>query len=524
LSDEIQASRNIKPEFAIELYIKLGIFWVNINQDINDEQFIKTTTEYLEKAKEVSLQMQDTVKATAGMYFLRAAVYHGRHKFDSARIYYLQFLECGKQPGFKLNVSRNISTQCNIADTYLQQNNPKDAMVYINNVKKLCKDPDKSNYLSFFLAFTGLLEGKALYQLKEYNASVKVLKEALQKIETTGGHLRGEVVEAYKIMADDYKALGNYKEALTTDNMFITLNDSLTKKEKTDMINRLVIRYRLEEKNQELVRQRYAITDAENKIKGRNIVIIGVLSLFIVLALLLIIWRKQNLHKQKLQQQSIENLQQKIKIERLNATIAGEEKERTRIARELHDGIGGLLTAAKLNFESYKKNEEQGSKEDFIIGLKLLEDAGTELRQAAKNLMPQILLQEGLVTAVNDFCERIAQRNNIDVHFQVLGEKKPIDAHLELTIYRIIQELLHNIVKHSHASNAIVQLNFHEDGGMSITVEDNGVGFNKANIAAGQGGMGLQNIKERIKEFGGRLDISTDAGQGTSFFIEFESI
>lgn len=523
LGDELQPGSDIKPEFMIEVYTKLAIFWVNLNQDNKDEKLSKTIKEYVEKAKAYASQLKDTAVAASGIHFLQGVYYHGRHEFDSARANYLQFL-ASREKAHQLNIFRKISTESNIADTYLQQNRPTEALYYINEIRKLGNDPGKSNYLSFFMAFIGLQEGKALHQLQQYQASINVLKQSLQKLQATGGHLRNEVVEAYKIMADDYEALHNYQAALATRNTYISLNDSLTRKEKTDMISRLEIRYRIEEKNRELLQQRNAIATAENKIKARNIFIIGVLALCISLLLLLMVWRRQYRHKQKLQQQSIENLQQKIKIERLNATIAGEEKERTRIARELHDGIGGLLTAAKMNFELFKQHVLPGNKPDFQVGLTLLEDAGTELRQAAKNLMPHVLLQDGLVKAVKDFCERVTQQHNINVHFQVSGENKNTDSHLELTIYRIIQELLHNIVKHSGAGNAIVQMDFQEDGGMSITVEDNGVGIRKTTLANSAGGMGLKNIEERIKEFGGRLDISSEEGQGTSFFIEFEPL
>lgn len=522
LGDEVQAGNINRPEFTINIYTKLAIFWININQNSKDEKLLKTTKEYVEKAIEISRLMKDTANGISSIYFLQGAYFHGINEFDSARIYYIKFLKSRERLN-KLNTLRKISTETNIADTYLQQNRPQEAMVYINDIKKMGIHPNQASYLSFFMAFTGLQEGKALYQLKQYSASIQTLQEALQKLKTTGGHLRNEVVEAYKILADDFEAMNNYQQALHNKNIYITLKDSLTQKEKVDMISRLEIRYRIAEKNKELAQQRFAILEAGNKIKQKNIFIIGVLVLFVFLAILLMMWRKRNMHKQRLQQQNIENLQQKIKIERLNATIAGEEKERTRIARELHDGIGGLLTGAKMSFEFFKQNVQPEHEKEFQIGLKFLEDAGAELRQAAKNLMPQILLQDGLVKAVQAFCESISKRNNIVIHSQFLGEKKHIDSHLELTIYRIIQELVHNIVKHAAAKNAIVQINFHTDEGISITVEDDGIGFNIANISnQNKGGMGLKNIEERIKESGGKLDITSEEGQGTSFFIEFE--
>ncbi len=329
-------------------------------------------------------------------------------------------------------------------------------------------------------------------------------------------------MEAYKNLANSYEAIGNYPQALANKNIYLSLNDSLSRKEKLDMISRQEIRYRIAQKDKELLEQQLTIARVNNKVRNKNVVIGSAVALLLFLALLLIMWRRRNIHKQKLQQQSIENLQQKIKIERLNATIAGEEKERTRIARELHDGIGGLLTGAKMQFELVKNNPQKENQADFLQGLKLLEEAGTELRQAARNLMPEILLQEGLVKAVQVFCQRISEKSNAQIDFQTFGSKKISDPNFELSVYRIIQELVHNIVKHSRASNALVQIAFQDDGGLHITVEDDGVGINKTTLTH-QAGMGLKNIRERIKETGGKLDIQSVEGKGTSVYIEYES-
>ncbi len=524
LGDEVQSGNITKPDFMIDIYTKLAIFWMNTYNGVNgDTKNTETLKSYVGKVKKYASQIEDPEDAISKTYFIQGIYYHYTN-YDSARYFYHKFLDA-REKLKNIGLPRKISTLANIADTYLMGNQPDQAMPYINQVKDLCKTPERAGHLGFYLAFVGLMEGKALYQQKKYASAITVLHTSLEQMKATGGHLRAEVVESYKIMAACYEALGNYTAALTNKNTYITLNDSLSRKEKMDMISRLEIRYRISEKNQELSQQRFAIAQAQNKIKKRNIFIAGVLVLFLFLAMLLVVWRRKNLHKQRLQQRNIENLQQKMKIERLNATIAGEEKERNRIARELHDGIGGLLTAAKLNFELFKKNILPENKSDFDNGVKLLEDAGIELRQAARNLMPQVLLQDGLVKAVEAFCNDVSQRTDTHIRFQALGDRKSIDKHLELTLYRIIQELMHNIIKHSEARNAIVQINFQDDGGLTVTVEDDGVGINQTKLThvSSGGGMGLKNIEERVKESGGKLDITSEAGQGTSFFIEFES-
>jgi len=507
LGNEAESNKDLKPEFMIDIYTKLAIFWVNVlSANYNDPAINNTVRNYVQKAREVSLRMKDTASAISSIYFLEGIYYQSTGKYDSARYFYFKFLEARERIK-KLNVLRKISTLSNISGTYLDEKRPEDAMVYINQVKELGKDPSQKNYLSFFMAFVGLLEGKALYQMKDYKGAVTVLNESLEKLKATGGHLRSEVVDAYKDLADSYEALGDYRQALTNRNAFVKLNDSLNKREKLDMLNRQEISSGIAQKDKELVQQQLTLAEVRNKVKNKNLVIGSAIALFVILGLLAIMWRRRNINK--------------TKIDRLNASIAGEEKERTRIARELHDGIGGLITASKINFQLARKKTDIQASDDFNEGFKLLEEAAIELRQAARNLMPEILMQEGLIKALQLFCHRISEKSDTQINFQVLGEKRFNDQHFELTIYRVVQELIHNIVKHSKAKTAIVQLSFQEDAGMQITVEDDGVGINKTTLTSG---MGLKNISDRIKETGGKLDIQSGEGKGTSVVIEYDTI
>jgi two-component system, NarL family, sensor kinase len=352
--------------------------------------------------------------------------------------------------------------------------------------------------------------------------AIPLIKETLEKLKNTGTHLRGELLEAHKILADSYEATGDIKNALIQKNRYIVLNDSLMKRDKIDMINREEIRYRIVEKDKELAEQQLKIAAIENQFQSRNLLtaIAVVAGLFTIIGFAL--WRKKNMHKQRLQQERIENLQTKLEIERLNATIQGEEKERSRIARELHDGIGALLTGAKMNFELVKKNEQYQHSEDFAEGIKLLEETASALRETAHNILPEVLLQEGLPHAVKAFCERLTGKGGTVIQFQVLGTPFDKNANFDLPVYRIIQELLQNIRKHASAGTALVQMNFHDDGGIDITVEDDGVGLVKEAINKSNG-MGLKNVQERVRQLGGRIDINGATGKGTSIYMEFDA-
>ncbi|MES2849781.1 MAG: sensor histidine kinase [Bacteroidota bacterium] len=521
LSGEIESGSIGDVKLKIDLYTKLAIFLINLDYGAgeNDEYFV-TLRNYVDKAKLAASSLKDSNDAVTSVYFLQGAYFHALKKFDSARHYYLRYVDEREKMG-QLGIARRISAFTNVSDTYLQEKNPKGAMQFVSKVEDLGKAPQKSNYLVFFMQFNNLLKGKALYQLGQYKEAIALTNEALEKLKTTGAHLRSELVDACKTLADSYEATGDYKNALLQKNRYIFMSDSLMRKDKIDMVNRLQIRYRIVEKDKALAEQKLKIAEIENRVRSRNLLIVAIVSLALFSILGFALWRRKNIHKQRLQQERIDNLQQKMEIERLNATIDGEEKERTRIARELHDGIGALLTGAKMNFELVKKNSQYEHNADFIEGIKLLEETASGLRETAHNIMPEVLMQEGLSNAVRSFCERMTGKGGTAISFQTLGASENMDASFDLPVYRIIQELIQNIRKHAQASTALVQMNFHDDGGIDITVEDDGAGMDvsKANKT---NGMGLKNIQERVKQLGGRIDINSSVGKGTSVYLEFE--
>jgi two-component system, NarL family, sensor kinase len=522
LGEEMDAGDFINPEFAVKVFTKLTIFWVNLDYGSTiNEDYKKTIFRFLTKAKYHAKQIKDSADAISSVYFIEGAYHHGLKNYDSARIFYRKYIK-ERTLLNKLNIPRKISTLFNISDTYLQENEPAEALKYINEIKEIGKNPQNTKYLAFYLSFIDLLTAKAFFQQKNYAQTIQILDKALADLKLTGTHFRNEIVESYEIYASSYEALGNFKKALEYKNIYTKLYDSISKTDKVDIINRLDIRNRMAEKDKELAFQTLALSQSKSKVKDRNIWIAAIS--FIALSGILIfgLWRKKNKEKQDLQQERIDNLQQKIKIERLTASITGEERERTRIGRELHDGIGGLLSVARMNFELVKKSTDFEKNIDFNDGVQLLEEATIELRKAAYNLMPEVLLTQGLTSAVQAFCEKMMSKSSTIINFQAIGLRTEISDSFDLPIYRIIQELVHNIIKHAKAKNALVQLNFEKDGTLNITVEDDGKGLEKNAFEKPQS-MGLKNVKERVADLNGKLDIQSSNETGTSIYLEFES-
>jgi len=514
LNDEITSGNINSPEFEIDIYIKLTAFWLNMDYDFAHMEY--TAHQYVEKAKLAVRRAPDTTNVVANLYFLQGLYYYAAKQYEMSRNYFKEYLLTQAKV---ISMPRKISTLLNISEGYLIDNKPADALVYLNQVTDLDKIPKYRESYGFYLIIANLIKAKALFQQKKYAETIALANENLKRAEETGSPIRNEIIDAHKIVSESYKALGEYEKAYQHADLYLELHDSVMKKDKLDMVNQLEIRYRLSEKDKQLAKQKLAIEETKNKVHKRNL-LLGCISIVAVfLFVMFFLWRKNSLHKQKLQEEKINSFDQQMEITRLNATINGEERERIRIAQELHDGIGGLLAISTINFEQVKNELYLENENNFSEGLKLLKEASVELRKTAHNIMPEILLQKGLVEAVKSFCERMAGNNSINISFQTVGTIKKFNKEFELLLYRITQELLHNILKHSKATEALVQICFQEEG-LDLTVEDNGIGM-AAERRSSSSGMGLQSIQDRIKSINGHMEIKSEPDRGTGIYIEF---
>lgn len=194
------------------------------------------------------------------------------------------------------------------------------------------------------------------------------------------------------------------------------------------------------------------------------------------------------------------------------------EVERSRLARDLHDGLGGLLSGVKLTLSSISGITILPDKNAgiFASAINQLDNTIAEMRRVAHSMMPEALLKFGLNEAVQDFCDGINETNAIKMKYQQINFKEPLEKPTEVILYRIIQELSNNSIKHAAASIIFIQLNQHERG-ISLVVEDDGKGFDTTQTKKGDG---LQNVQSRIDYLKGNWDIKSEIGNGTSVNIE----
>jgi signal transduction histidine kinase len=237
--------------------------------------------------------------------------------------------------------------------------------------------------------------------------------------------------------------------------------------------------------------------------------------LIVTLLLIRLNFRK----KQQLATAQIEQLKKEKQLTATQAVLTGETTERTRISRELHDGLGGLLSGTKLILNNMKGNvvltEEHVSQ--FDRALSLLDNSITELRRVAYNMMPENLHHNGLRKALDEYTQNLSV-GGVSVRFSFFGDEARFELNREVIVFRIAQELLNNALKHSGATDINAQL-IQEKERLSLTVQDNGKGFDMKTIDESKS-SGIRNIRSRIDSLSGLFSVYSEPGHGTEITIE----
>lgn len=330
--------------------------------------------------------------------------------------------------------------------------------------------------------------------------------------------------QAYEGLSEWYEKSGDFKTSKRFLQQAYLLNDSLASEEKKKQIADLEIQYQVQGKENEIKNLKAAQEITRLSIHQKNTlnyILVGSTAILLLISLLSYRNYKQ---KQKLQQQRINELETEKQLTAIEAVLKGEEQERTRLAKDLHDGLGGMLSGIKYSFQIMKRNlvMTPDNHQAFERSMDMLDSSIKEMRRVAHNMMPEALVKFGLDTALKDFCNDINQSGALRVTYQSIGlENATIEQTMAIAIYRIVQELINNTMKHATAKTAIVQVT-KTDGNISITVEDDGKGFDPI-ILESERGIGWSNIRSRVEYLKGKIDIQSEPAKGTSVLIELKA-
>lgn len=396
---------------------------------------------------------------------------------------------------------------------YIERGQPAKGLAYLE--KALASRKNLSQYLK--LRIWGNM-GKAWVLLKDYPKAIYYQKQALeQAADDPEAHVSG-----YKVLADIYAEMQNHKEAYKYILLYLQIRDSISGEKTKDNINRINAQYQLAVKDKEIATKELELSRQNRKLEKRNTFIAFIsFSSLLSLTLLVVLYRNVQ-HRRRLTEEKMNLMQKEQEIKQLKAMMGGEEKERIRIGRELHDGIGGMMAALKMRFSTLQEDHRLNHISDIREIMQMLDETGSEVRQTAHNLMPEILLRLGLPEAIKQYIQwqsHVGSHGPVEMELQLHGNLEGLPLAFQLILYRILQELIKNIIQHADAGFAMVQLGRDDQAVLTLTVEDNGKGFDAEQQMKG---MGLQNILNRVKLYKGTISIQSVINKGTFIQIEFD--
>ena len=341
--------------------------------------------------------------------------------------------------------------------------------------------------------------------------SAKYTREALKIAEDN--EMTDHLVELYEDYATDLARENNYKGAYDYLMKYTIMNDSIQGLDIQKQLQELDTKYLTAQKEKQIV-------TLEKEKQTRNTLIYSLLAGLVVFILIAVLVYRNIAIRKRIAEQEVLQLQQEKQLVATNSILKGQEEERTRVARDLHDGLGGLLSGIKLTLNSVKGNVilPEESAMTFTRALTQLDGAISEMRRVAHSMMPETLVRFGLIEALNDFCEGISASGQLKVTMQDFGFENRLDSSIEIVLYRVVQELLNNVLKYAEATEAQVQLTWIGNN-VSLTVEDNGKGFDVSSLETSKG-AGFRNVQARVDYLNGKLDIQSTPEEGTSVLVE----
>ena len=351
---------------------------------------------------------------------------------------------------------------------------------------------------------------------KDYSTARKQLQIAL---DLTNGEDYEWLDQIYEAFAETYAGSKDYQRAYEFQKKQIAQHEKKMEDPKKTVAD-FMLNLQSLENEKKMIQNQAQLVAKDTAIKKRNFWI-GAMSLLLVLLCIILAMAYRNYRNRRaLFNERMKALQQNQEIESLKAEALGADKERSRIAYDLHDGVMVRLANVRMNLNMVPATVPGFSESERypdIMGQ--LELATLELRNTAHNLMPEILLEDGIAQALFYFCKATEQASGLPIKFLQVGDPLPrLQMPVETAIYRIVQELVQNIIRHAHATKSLVQLHY-RDSFCSITVEDDGCGIPAHN---NNDGYGLKSIRNRVKVLDGVFDVQTKDERGTTAYVEFD--
>lgn len=535
--------------------LSMAPVYINLGVTHNSGNDYETAIYYYLKAEEIYLKYDPQNTDLALLYSNLSITYGSVNKYSDALASSKKGLDFARKGTDKVNLmNAYYAYGGNLANAKQSDN----SIHYLDSAKKLAQELNNLYYIYSADFMKGLfyVKSRQFEKAKEYykiclefarehqspqdmgnnylNIAAIELNEknsriAAKYLDSAGKYLDLTVAsiskqEYFENYAELYNQLGNHVKAFALKDSSAALKDTIYQADNIKQTEFRQARYNYEQQQHEIEKLENDKLLQELTLRQRRntliILAVGIVALFITGLLAYRNYRQ----KQKLQRQRITELETEKQLTATEAVLKGEEQERTRLAKDLHDGLGGMLSGIKYALNTMKENliMTPDNALAFERSIDMLDSSIKEMRRVAHNMMPETLVKFGLDTALKDYCNDINLSGALQVSYQSFGMNQAvIEQTTAIIVFRIVQELLNNTIKHAGATSAIVQLSKTEEL-LSVTVEDNGKGFDTA-ILKKSTGIGWDNIQNRVDFLKGKLDVSAKAGKGTSVLIELKA-
>jgi len=492
----------------LDMLATYALLNTNVSTTYSTLQNIPKALEYGEKAIAAAKKIKDTgqlvlaITSVGHVYEVAKDFLHGvNYAREAVRLAGMQ-----NEPMVRAK-SYHLLSVC-----YTGLNQADSAIYAAERCMQYAQTSDRQLYITAFMDLADAYELKKAYKKEE-----SLLLQALKELESVN-NLAFYGYNVYEKLAYAKYGLADYKAAFNYYEKAVIFKDSTLRKENRDAVAQLEAQYQAVQKEKALSEKQLQLAQKDMQLQKNRYFMYYTLTALVVALLIVALLFLRAKHKKRMHQNELKAIQQQKELQLLQALMQGEEKERSRIAKDLHDGVAGMLAAVKMHFSSMPSADELSNTEGYQRGMRLLNEATQEIRKTSHNLMPEVLLQHGLDEALRRFCSNVNNSRTLQLQYDSWGEISRFDDNFELSVYRIVQELVNNIIKHSKATQAMVQLNQQNDL-LTLSIEDNGVGFSSE--SAGEG-MGLQSLQSRIRAMNGKLEIETSAQSGVSAYLEFD--
>ncbi|KAF2518419.1 hypothetical protein E0W68_08815 [Flavobacterium salilacus subsp. salilacus] len=489
--------------------INLDIIYLLQSQEGNNVPYKPYIEEYITHAKKIG----DSLRIARG-YGNMATYYAYKGDYNESVGYYKKGLNILKGKNHKYVESAFYNNLANLYNENLHK--PDSGIYYLKKELVILKETDASaeDYYHYYLNLASSYRHK-----KDFITANKHLQSA-DSLPLNNYELKSKWI-IYNNFHKNYAELNDYGNAYKYLLLTQQYSDSINVTEQNIAINDIHTKYKTKEKELE---NQILRGDVKTK-QVINYVTIGLLIAGSVIAFLIIknARKKEKIsHQEKLiEKQKLEKALKEYELSSIDIMLEGQEKERQRIANELHDNLGSMLATLKINFENLKLRKSEINEDENRLYQKtddLIEEAYQKVRRLAHAKNAGVYASEGLIPALKKLVQKVSIPKKLKVDFIPYGFNERLDNSQEITIFRIVQELITNIIKHAQATEASIQLTHHDDL-INIIIEDNGVGFSTDKMNA-EDGMGIASIQKKTEQLGGSFIIDSTPGKGTTILID----